>query len=207
VSFANSGNTYKHIVWVAHDKDMLPMKFQSFLNGELQKEVIVENVGFVETDLGGIWFPKIANRTVNNKYYGNMTYKIDVRSFSPNFSINEKSFRVEFPPGAEIIDTVQNLMYTRVGKNIDSTPEFNVIENSDQEKPAQNARMGKSTPSTKTSVKVNSDTQNDDIVKASKVNDNQNLVASTKKLNIVITVCVLFVAVLVFGILFKKKVR
>jgi hypothetical protein len=136
-------STFRHKVWVAHNKGMLPMKYEEFINGQLREKIEVEEIDSVETDTGTIWFPTIAYRTLQGKIFGLTTCKFVTKSYKPNITVNEGTFRVTFPPGARIIDKVQNLEYETVGREVDSLPSFHAIETntSKEEERRQNTSL------------------------------------------------------------------
>lgn len=101
------------IVWVAHEKGMIPMKFQEFDgNGAITHEITVEQIAFAGTGDTGLWYPKKASLTINlPAYLGVIKYQFDVFSFVPNIQPPLDTFQLAFPPGTHVLDRELGLQY------------------------------------------------------------------------------------------------
>ena len=109
-------------IWFAHNKGMLPMKYQSFSSSsDVTEEIVVTETSKVETETGIMWYPSKAHHTQpisknddsGNLLDGKITYELEVFKFIPNVEIDESTFQFEFPLGTEVRDEVAgNLDYT-----------------------------------------------------------------------------------------------
>ena len=111
--------------WFAHDKGMLPMRFQMFLDdGKLGHEIVVLDTAKVETDTDATWYPSKATQMAivgahdnsGNIVYGTVTHQLQVFEFTPNVEVDESTFQFEFPAGTEVRDEVRGVDYTVPGK-------------------------------------------------------------------------------------------
>ncbi|MHC4648621.1 MAG: hypothetical protein ACYTBJ_24460 [Planctomycetota bacterium] len=107
----NDGTSYK--VWVAHNKGMLPMRYQGFRNGEIASEITVEELGNTADGESQIWYPAKACRRLYNYNGGTLTYELNVEEFARNVEIDDKSFTFDFPEGTKVIDQIAGLFYTK----------------------------------------------------------------------------------------------
>ena len=94
----------------AKNEDIL-LKYQHHRYGELQTEFEVKEIGYAETDGGGVWYPKKAYRTHNSKRFGNAKYQLTVHAFTPNVEVDENTFQFDFPDGTHVYDRVSEIDY------------------------------------------------------------------------------------------------
>jgi len=106
-------------IWFAHDKGMLPMKYQEFIDGKLITEIVVEEVAKTDTEAGPVWYPAKARR-LNDCPLGTFRYVFSASEFVPNVEVDKETFQVKFPVGTEIIDNVKGLIY-RLGSESNSS--------------------------------------------------------------------------------------
>ena len=101
------------IIWVAHEKGMLPMKYQEFdSKGAITHEITVEQIDFAKTKDGGLWFPKKAFRVINlPTHIGVLKHEFDLLEFVPYIKVNTNTFRLDFPNGTHVFDTELGLNY------------------------------------------------------------------------------------------------
>jgi len=104
----SAARTYK--IWVAHDKGMLPLKFQEYSGEKLEAEIEVEEIAKAETSAGSIWYPVKARR-LYNRSIGKIQYEFVMNEFLPNIEVDENTFTFEFPNGTRIHDHIVGLMY------------------------------------------------------------------------------------------------
>ena len=95
------------IIWVAHEKGMLPIKRQQFNSkGAITLEMEVEQIAFAEAKDDGLWYPKKAFRVINlPEYIGVVKYEFEVFNFVPNIEVDPNTFQLDFPNGTHVFDT------------------------------------------------------------------------------------------------------
>jgi hypothetical protein len=100
------------IIWVAHEKGMLPLKFQELSNGAIVQETAIEQTDFAKTEAGGLWFPKKAF-TVSNlpNSLGIVRWELSVSEFVPHVKTDQSMFRFDFPNGTHVLDRALGLDY------------------------------------------------------------------------------------------------
>ncbi|MBI9019425.1 MAG: hypothetical protein JEZ07_19425 [Phycisphaerae bacterium] len=91
------------IMWVAHDKDMLLMKYERYDNGEIIHEVLNDEITKSEN---GLWYPKKINRKTDGVYN-----EMEVKDFVPNIEVEMEAFDVRPPDGTRVFDRVLGLQY------------------------------------------------------------------------------------------------
>ena len=158
VTPSGSEQRFEYTVWIAHDKDMLPMKYEETINGELQESMEVEEIGVAETDVGAVWYPKSARRITSiPKPRGQITYRYLVDAFKPNIEVTKEAFTVKFPSGIRVIDKVRGIEYDTGAQAVDSLPDFHALQedSAGRHKGAvdANARSATETNEPKTSTK------------------------------------------------------
>lgn len=101
-------------IWVAHEKGMLPLKYQRYKDDRIVEEIEVEQIGFARTDSSGIWYPLKAYRTavIHWKDKGTVKYELTTHAFVPNVKVDENTFRFDFPNGTRVFDMILGLRYT-----------------------------------------------------------------------------------------------
>jgi hypothetical protein len=112
-----TNNVFK--IWVAHERGMLPLKYQHYLNNVLTIEHEVEEIGYTETDGQGIWYPKEVYQIQNRKTFGTMKFQLTTHKFVPNIKTHDNTFRFDFPNGTRIWDKVADIQYTVGIEDID----------------------------------------------------------------------------------------
>jgi hypothetical protein len=116
VVYGETGNVNK-IIWVAHERNMLPMKYQVMDRTKdtatyyVEDGVEVLEIGFAKTDNGGLWYPKKARRIDCMPSYYTVTFEIEVSKFIPNVACDPNIFRMAFPNGTRVFDTRINESY------------------------------------------------------------------------------------------------
>jgi hypothetical protein len=98
-------------IWIAHEKGMLVMKYQLYGYRGLIEEIEVEQISNTQTDGRGIWYPAVAYRTLVVPYKGTIRYKIVTYTFVPNITVDENTFRFDFPSGTSVRDRESGLEY------------------------------------------------------------------------------------------------
>lgn len=100
-------------IWVAHEKGMLPMKFQEFGIDTMWHEMAVEQIDFAKTENGGLWYPKKAYDLYNEPLsIGVIKYEFNVYEFVPGFKAEPNTFGLDFPNGTQVVDTELGISYT-----------------------------------------------------------------------------------------------
>ena len=98
-------------IWVAHNRGMLPLKYQRYDNNKVTLEIEVEQIAKAETDGGDIWYPVKAYRTKDKKNRGRIKWELITHAFVPNVKVDENTFRFDFPSGTHVVDRVLGLEY------------------------------------------------------------------------------------------------
>jgi hypothetical protein len=112
VEIMYKSHNFGYKIWVAHDKGMLPLKYQRWDNNKLSVEIEVEQIAKAETGGGDIWYPVKAYRTVNSKSRGTtVKYELTTHTFVPNVKVDDNTFRFDFPNGTSVVDKVKGIEY------------------------------------------------------------------------------------------------
>lgn len=98
--------------WVAHEKSMLPMKYQERHGDRYNEEILVGQIASVETANGTIWYPVKAYRTIDTELTGLVKYELTTHQFVPNLKVDGSAFTINFPSGTFVIDNELGLEYT-----------------------------------------------------------------------------------------------
>ena len=102
-------------IWTAHDKGFLPLKFERIstnpVRGDLFEQRVVQEIALVETDVGAFWYPKKARWILHERNGQESTNEINVSEFIPNAHMTQADFRVDFPPGTRIYDSIAGIQY------------------------------------------------------------------------------------------------
>lgn len=114
--FLEDDNMLHRIIWVAHEKNMLPMKYQRFERETEDTEyahtdIEVLEIAFAKTDNGGLWYPKKARRIDCFPRHYTISYEIVVSEFVPNVTCDPNIFKIAFPNGTRVMDTRINESY------------------------------------------------------------------------------------------------
>jgi hypothetical protein len=96
-------------IWFAHEKGMLPLKYQRYENNELVFEIEVEQIGSVDTDKGDVWYPQKAYLTTDSQDAGRVKYELTTHAFVPNVKVDDNTFRFDFPKGTYVFDRVRGI--------------------------------------------------------------------------------------------------
>lgn len=102
-------------VWIAHEKSMLPVKYQGISDGRVEVEITLDNLKRAKTDSGIIWYPVEATRILSKSDGEVLTYQLRTTEFVPNAKYTKEDFKVKFPVGASVVDQVLGVEY-QVGK-------------------------------------------------------------------------------------------
>ena len=97
--------------WFAVDKGGLPIKFERNRQGKCVLRYVTTKIGSAETDTGNIWFPEQASKEVDN-IEGYSLYRFKVQSLRVNIETTPDMFKVSFPDGTTVVDTVVGVYYT-----------------------------------------------------------------------------------------------
>ncbi|MBA7485104.1 hypothetical protein ES707_20639 [subsurface metagenome] len=100
--------------WVAHEKNMLPMRFVSYRKGGSYTKIEVLDVASAKTDVGEIWYPCVAIRGLNGASQG-LRYELRVDEFMPHIKVSSTFFDIDFPDGTRVVDQIANVYYTKGG--------------------------------------------------------------------------------------------
>jgi len=144
-------------VWLAHDKNMLPMKYEEISLGITRDKMEVFVVTSRETDRGTVWFPA---EVVYKEYFESgrggkgqpryITYKCHINEFKQNISVNQDDFRFDFPNGTRVTDLITGLNYTVGVKGIDdSVDEVIPMESLETDDPNSNSDLHNKKPTMK----------------------------------------------------------
>lgn len=110
-------------VWLAHEKGMLPMKYEKIMSGEVCKTIEVTQLGKATTDVGIIWFPAKATVQSGMSWTGRAEREIVTHKFVPHAVVSEETFKMTFPPGTRVYDKNLEIVYTtgspELGKSTD----------------------------------------------------------------------------------------
>ena len=117
-------------IWVAHEKGMLPVKYQYYQEGKMVSETQYDKIAKAKTEYGDIWYPLKARRTVNNND-GIIKYELTTELFVPYVEVDENSFRFDFPDGTKVVDYVAQMMYTVGVGGIDKVNEVRFFNQSE----------------------------------------------------------------------------
>ena len=116
----NDGSNFRMKVWLAHNKNMIPLKYVIDVNGRIIEKMEVLEIGMGETDSGSTFYPKVAQRFTDVEGHGIIQYKLDTRSFEPDIEIGSDEFSLSFPNGTLVRDWTLRIQYVvRGGGNID----------------------------------------------------------------------------------------
>jgi hypothetical protein len=100
------------VIWVAHEKGMLPMKIQEFGGGTMSRERAVEQIDSVKTKDGVLWFPKKAYEVLNlPASLGVIKQEFNVLEFVPDIQVDPNTFQLNFPNGTQVADVELGLEY------------------------------------------------------------------------------------------------
>ena len=107
-------NAIVAIIWVAHEKGMLLMRFQEFgSETRVAYEIAVEEIGFAGTENGGLWYPKKAYNFWNMPdTLGVIKQEFNVLKFVPNIKTDRNTFSLDFPNGTQVGDAELGTTYT-----------------------------------------------------------------------------------------------
>ena len=108
-------------VWLAHDKGMVPMKFQQYMQGELARAVEVDELAKASTASGDIWYPTKAHTEGGFSWFGRTKYEIIAHRFVPHAALADDAFNAEFPAGTRVFDKGAGVWYT-AGQSGDPKP-------------------------------------------------------------------------------------
>lgn len=112
-------DVFKYEIWFAHEKGLLPMKYKSYKNNILSREIEVEEIGSTETETGYSWYPKKAYRSLYGKNGQEIRYGITTHTFVPNVKTDKNTFRIDFPDGTEVVDNILGIYYIKGVGDID----------------------------------------------------------------------------------------
>jgi hypothetical protein len=121
-------------LWFAHEKGMLLIKKQHYENDKPVIDIKVEQIDFVKTNDGTVWYPKKAYSITGNENLGKIKYELTTHEFVPNIQVDENTFRFDFPKGTRIHDRVRGIWGvdlpegppSLVDKHLSSMEDFNL---------------------------------------------------------------------------------
>jgi hypothetical protein len=100
------------IICLAHEKGMLPIKYQLYMNGALYEEYNIEEIASTETEHGVFWYPKQAHRFLCDEHVGTINQKLTVDYFYPNIAVKNSDFTFDFLKGTHVVDDIHRITYT-----------------------------------------------------------------------------------------------
>jgi hypothetical protein len=99
-------------IWFAVEKGCLPIKYENYNKDRKCKySITVDQIGYVETETGGIWYPLKA-ALIYDDSKGYRRYQYSTVNFKPNVETTKETFKVSFPPRTRILDRVTGTYYT-----------------------------------------------------------------------------------------------
>ena len=133
VEITYKGNTSSRI-WLAHEKGMLPLKYQRYRDNKPFLELEVTQIASVKTNRGKMWYPLKAHRTQDSRILGRLKYELTTHGFLPNVKVEGNAFRFDFPEGTRIVDMVRGVQGivlpeeppSLVDKDLPSLKDFNL---------------------------------------------------------------------------------
>jgi len=105
----------KKVYWLAHDKGMCLMKYQSYRDKKLISDTEVEKIAVTKMDGMSIWYPEKTKKNVFSEKFGTTRYELTITEFVPNIDVNESTFKIDFPPGTDVFDRISGLSYVIAG--------------------------------------------------------------------------------------------
>jgi hypothetical protein len=99
-------------VWLAHEKGMLPMKYEHLVNGDMVKFVEVEQIAKAAGETGDVWYPAKARLTSGMKQMGYTSYELTTHKFVPNITPDDSRFTIHFPDGTSVYDQLLEVVWT-----------------------------------------------------------------------------------------------
>lgn len=114
IDYTAQGGQDQYRIWFAHEKSMLPMKYQERHGDWYNDEIVVEQIASVETANGTIWYPLKAYRTIDIERTGCgfVKYELTTHKFVPNVAVDNGTFTINFPNGTYLVDNELGLEYT-----------------------------------------------------------------------------------------------
>ncbi len=100
--------------WFAHEKGMLPLRFfKNYENGNYTRKEVLK-IASAETDVGEIWYPRVATRELKN---GDRIFQHEliVYEFVPHIKVPPETFDIDFPDGTRVNDSIVNISYIKGG--------------------------------------------------------------------------------------------
>ncbi len=123
----------KEVFWMAHEKGMCVMKYQTFWDDTILAEMEVREIAAAEMDGTTVWYPQKVNRTYFPGDSEVSKYETKVTEFIPNIDVSDDIFRIDFPPGTDVHDRVLGLSYVVGGaKPEGEVPHDSVVETVDE---------------------------------------------------------------------------
>ena len=114
--FKDSDNYIR--IWLAHEKNMTPMKYEGKLFGVIRNSMAVSRLASKEIEGRAFWFPaQVSYKQYSKNGRGGQgpprytTYKATISSFMPNVPVTEEDFDFEFPDGTRVLDVSLGLTY------------------------------------------------------------------------------------------------
>lgn len=111
IDYKSEGFNSQYKFWVAHEKEMLTLKYQEYHNDKLKEEIQVEQIAVAETDGGNIYYPIKSYRTIDTELLGMVKSEVITHAFVPNIKVDENTFRIDFPSGTRVFDRELGLDY------------------------------------------------------------------------------------------------
>jgi len=98
-------------LWVAHEKGMYPVMYRAYRDGAVTRETLVETMATVNSRAGDIWYPARIRRFIDARGAGQITERMEVLSYEPDITVDERTFQIEFPQGTRVRDFAGNYDY------------------------------------------------------------------------------------------------
>ena len=106
---------FRELFWMAHDKGMCLMKYQSYEDASLRMEIEVKQLAAAKMDGTTIWYPQKAHMVLLNEDFGLEKIGLNVTEFVPNVEVDEHTFRFSFPTGTHVYDEISGISFVVAG--------------------------------------------------------------------------------------------
>jgi hypothetical protein len=168
-------DVFKTEIWIAHENGFLPMKYKSYKNNILLREIGVEEIDSTKTETGNLWYPKKAYRSWYGRNNEELKYEITTHEFVPNVIVDKNTFKVDFPDGTKIIDHILGIYYTKGVGDIDKAPMVRELKPSGDE---QTKSVSETEDSNNLSLDEEVPTKVDDVAQDKEKENNQSKIVA-----------------------------
>ena len=110
VEFYSESNTKSVKIWVAHNKGMIPMKFE--LDFRVTDKNYMRSFEIIEIAMTdkGLWYP-VKGQANSSSPRGVSEEHLNVSSFDANISLENTDFELVFPEGTKVYDSYTGINY------------------------------------------------------------------------------------------------